>query len=58
MNFLRDLILEIRIQWAFWLALQADPRTRKAERRFEKYNELVSRRRPEQVRKLKGRSFG
>ena len=55
---IRDLILEIRIEFALWWALQADPRTRKAERRFNKYNELVSRHRPEQVKKLKGRSFG
>jgi hypothetical protein len=58
MTNLRDLILEVRIELAFWWALQADPRTRKAERRFEKYNRLVSRRSREQVRKLKGRSFG
>lgn len=49
---IRDRILEIRIAFAFWLALNTDPKSRKKQERFGRMNDLIRRRSPEQVRKM------
>ena len=54
---IRDIWLEIRIEFAFWLALMAEPKSRASEKWFDRVNDLIRRRSPEQIKRLNGRSF-
>lgn len=52
---MRDLWLELRIELAFWWALNADPRSPKAQKRFDRMSDLIRRRSYRQVRRMEVR---